>query len=165
MVDSCVLLDVLTEDPKWFSWSSEQITQAAENGFIIINPVIYSEISISFERIENIEAIFSDDVFVYRPISKEAAFLAGKCFLKYRQSGGNKSLPLPDFFIGAHASIESLPLITRDVKRFQTYYPTDLDIQVAESCLSLHEASINNDISATWISSGRTSLRTWCRGA
>lgn len=124
MVDSCVLLDVLTEDPKWFSWSSEQIAQAAENGFIIINPVIYSEISISFERIEDIESIFSDDVFVYRPIPKEAAFLAGKCFLKYRRSGGNKSLPLPDFFIGAHASIEGLPLITRDVKRFQTYYST-----------------------------------------
>ena len=123
MVDSCVLLDVLTEDPKWCSWSAEQIAQAAENGFIIINPVIYSEISISFERIEDIESIFTDDVFVYRSIPKEAAFLAGKCFLKYRRSGGNKSLPLPDFFIGAHASIEGLPLITRDVKRFRNYYP------------------------------------------
>lgn len=123
MVDSCVLLDVLTEDPKWFEWSSLQIARAAENGFIIVNPVIYSEVSVSFERIEDMESIFSDDVFVYRPIPKEAAFLAGKCFLQYRRGGGNKTLPLPDFFIGAHASIERLPLITRDVKRFETYYP------------------------------------------
>lgn len=123
MVDSCVLLDILTEDPRWFEWSSQQVSQAAESGFIIINPVIYSEVSVGFERIEEVEDIFSDDVFVYRPVPKEAAFLAGKCFLQYRRSGGSKALPLPDFFIGAHASIERLPLITRDAKRFETYYP------------------------------------------
>ena len=124
MVDSCVLLDLFTEDPNWFDWSSEAVATAADAGFLILNPVIYAEISIGFERIEEIEALLPNDYFQLRTIPREAAFLAGKCFLKYRRRGGNRRAPLPDFFIGAHAAVEQLPLITRDVARYRTYFPT-----------------------------------------
>lgn len=124
LVDSCVLLDILTEDPKWFSWSAKQLAEAANHGVLVINPVIFSEVSITFETIEAMDELFSPDSFEYRPISKEMAFLAGKCFVDYRKRRGAKSNPLPDFFIGAHAAIEQLPLITRDAKRFGTYFPT-----------------------------------------
>ncbi len=124
MVDSCVLLDILTEDPKWFSWSSAQLAHAANRGMLVVNPVIFSEVSISFDSIEAMDTLFSPECFEYRPISQDAAFLAGKCFLHYRKRRGTKTLPLPDFFIGAQAAIEQLPLITRDTKRFRTYFPT-----------------------------------------
>ena len=124
MVDSCVLLDILTEDPKWFSWSAGQLAKAASNGILVVNPIIFSEVSITFDSIEAMDELFSPDCFDYRPISKEAAFLAGKYFLNYRKRRGTKTLPLPDFFIGAQAAIEKLPLLTRDAKRFKTYFPT-----------------------------------------
>ena len=123
MVDTCVLLDVATEDPQWFRWSESALRQAADSGMLAINPVIYAELSIGFGTIEEMESLLSPELFEYRPIPREAAFLAGKSFLKYRRLGGKKSQPLPDFFIGAHASIESLPLITRDARRFRTYFP------------------------------------------
>ncbi len=124
MVDSCVFLDLFTRDPKWFDWSSRAVVQAANEGTIILNPVIYAEISIRFERIEDLERLLPADVFEYRPIPREAAFLAGKCFLEYRRRGGGKSLPLPDFFIGAHAAVAKLDLVTRDTKRFGDYFPS-----------------------------------------
>jgi predicted nucleic acid-binding protein len=124
MVDSCVFLDIFTEDPAWFSWSSIALAEAADEGAVIINPMIYAEISIRFKQIEELEAMLPSDVFEYRPIPREAAFLAGKNFLKYRRRGGRKSLPLPDFLIGAHAAIAGLDLVTRDVRRFQEYYPS-----------------------------------------
>ena len=123
MVDSCVFLDIFTRDPRWFEWSSKALADAADAGSVILNPVIYAEISIRFDRIEDLEALLPSEVFEYRPIPREAAFLAGKCFLEYRRHGGRNSLPLPDFFIGAHAAIEHLPLVTRDSKRFRTYFP------------------------------------------
>jgi predicted nucleic acid-binding protein len=123
MVDTCVLLDVVTEDPTWFEWSANVLERAADEGPLVINPVIYSELSIGFDRIEDIEALLTPDIFQYRPIPREAAFLAGKCFLNYRRHGGEKSTPLPDFFIGAHASVESIKLATRDTRRFRTYFP------------------------------------------
>jgi predicted nucleic acid-binding protein len=123
MVDTCVLLDVITEDATWFEWSAAALRQAADVAMLAINPVIYSELSVGFARIEELELLLSPDVCEYRPIPREAAFLAGKSFLEYRRRGGRKELPLPDFFIGAHASVESLPLITRDTKRFTTYFP------------------------------------------
>jgi len=123
MVDSCVFLDIFTRDAHWFDWSSEAVVEAANNGSIVLNTVIYSEISIRFERIEDLETLLPADVFEYHPIPREAAFLAGKCFLGYRRRGGQKALPLPDFFIGAHASIAGLDLVTRDVKRFREYFP------------------------------------------
>ena len=123
MVDSCVYLDIFTKDSRWFEWSSMALANAADAGTIVLSPVIYAEISIRFERIEELEAFLSLDVFEYRAIPREAAFLAGKCFLEYRRRGGRKSLPLPDFFIGAHAAIENLTLVTRDVKRFRDCFP------------------------------------------
>lgn len=123
MLDSCVYLDIFTQDPQWFEWSSAMLTDAADSGTIIINPVIYAEISMRFTRIEELDALLPSDVFEYCPIPQEAAFLAGKSFLRYKSPGGKKSLPLPDFFIGAHALVAGLTLITRDPKRFQAYYP------------------------------------------
>jgi predicted nucleic acid-binding protein len=124
LVDSCVLLDVLTEDPKWFAWSSDALSQQAETGSLVVNPVIYAEVSVRFQRIEELESVLTRDVFEYRPIPREAAFLAGKCFLRYRRRGGARTMPLPDFLIGAHAAVERLPLLTRDPARFRTYFPT-----------------------------------------
>jgi hypothetical protein len=123
MVDTCVLLDVVTEDRRWFDWSSRTLSEAADQGQMVINPVIYAELSAGFETIEEVESLLVPSIFQYRPIPREAAFLAAKSFLAYRRRGGTKTMPLPDFFIGAHASIESLPLITRDVRRFTTYFP------------------------------------------
>lgn len=123
MVDSCVLLDVITDEPRWSEWSSFALAQQANRGTLVINPVIYSEVSVRFERIEQLEPFLTPDIFEYRPIPREAAFLAGKCFLRYRRRGGEKTLPLPDFLIGAHAAVEKLPLVTRDAQRFRTYFP------------------------------------------
>ncbi len=123
MVDSCVLLDIFSHDDAWYEWSSNAVARAADRGSIVLNPIIYSEISVRFRRIEDLETLLSPDIFEYRPIPREAAFLAGKCFLHYRQRGGKKTSPLPDFLIGAHAVIEDIPLITRAPKRFRQYYP------------------------------------------
>lgn len=123
LIDACVLLDVFTEDPKWFDWSADMLAEWADRGSLVINPVIYAEVSVRFERIETLEQALPADVFEYRPIPREAAFLAGKCFLQYRRRGGRKTMPLPDFFIGAHAAVERLPLVTRDVQRFADYFP------------------------------------------
>lgn len=124
VVDSCVLLDVLTEDPVWFAWSSKALADAADNGLLVINPIIYAEVSIGFERIEDLEAVLPTDFVAWRSLPREAAFLAGKCFLQYRRRGGQRTAPLPDFFIGAHAAVEQMPLLTRDAGRFQTYFPS-----------------------------------------
>ena len=124
LVDSSALLDVLTEDPDWFEWSSAAIARQADQGALVINAVIYAEVSVRFERIEELEAVLPPDVFEYRPIPREAAFLAGKCFLRYRRRGGGAALPLPDFLIGAHAAVQQLPVVTRDRARFRTYFPS-----------------------------------------
>lgn len=124
MVDSCVYLDIFSEDPKWYAWSAGALSEAANQGTIVINPVIYAEISIRFTQIEELESLLPSDVFEYRSIPREAAFLAGKTFLKYRRRGGQRPHPLPDFFIGAHAAIHKLDLITRDIRRFREYYPS-----------------------------------------
>ncbi len=124
MVDSNVLLDVLTEDRNWFTWSSGILDEHAEGHILVINPVIYAEISVGFDRIEDLDAALPEERIRRLPIPPEAAFLAGKCFVKYRRRGGTKRAPLPDFFIGAHAAVERIPLITRDVARYRTYFPT-----------------------------------------
>jgi predicted nucleic acid-binding protein len=124
LLDTCVLLDVFTEDPRWFDWSAGTLADWSDRGSLVINPVIYAEVSVRFERIEALEQALSADVFEYRPIPREAAFLAGKCFLQYRRRGGRKAMPLPDFFIGAHAAVERLPLVTRDAQRFADYFPS-----------------------------------------
>lgn len=122
-MDSCVLLDVLEDDPIWFTWSAERLAECAESSPLIINPVIYSEVSIGFERIEDLDAVLPQEAFERRAIPWEAAFLAGKCFVAYRRVGGTRRSPLPDFFIGAHAAVEGLTLLTRDAARYRTYFP------------------------------------------
>ena len=121
LVDSNVVLDILTNDSQWSAWSSQALEDAAERGPIVINPVIYTELSIRFERIEELDEAMAE--FLYLDIPKAACFLAGKCFLKYRRGGGTKTSPLPDFFIGAHAMITGLSLLTRDPKRYRTNFP------------------------------------------
>ena len=123
MVDSNVLLDILTEDKNWFPWSNRTLEQYAENHILIINPIIYAEISISFDRVEDLDEALGEQMFHCRPIPLEGAFLAGKCFVGYRRRGGKKHSTLPDFFIGAHAAVKNIPLITRDITRYQTYFP------------------------------------------
>lgn len=123
MVDSNVLLDILTEDSRWFQWSSETLAGAAEHHTLVINAVIFAEVSVRFARIEDVNAALPAEWFERRVIPYEAAFLAAKCFLAYRRRGGNRPAVLPDFFIGAHAAVEGLTLITRDINRYKTYFP------------------------------------------
>jgi predicted nucleic acid-binding protein len=124
LVDSNVLLDVLTEDKQWFGWSSEALEQASESGRLVINPVIYAEISVRFSRIEELEFALPKTMIDREAIAYEAAFLAGKVFMAYRKRGGVKTAPLPDFFIGAHAATAGYRLLTRDSKRYRQYFPT-----------------------------------------
>lgn len=124
LLDSNILLDIFTEDKEWYGWSSETLAKESEDDLLYINPIIYSEISISFDTIETLEAAIPGNYILREDIPYEAAFLAGKCFVKYRKSGGTKQAPLPDFFIGAHAAVRNWSLMTRDKGRFQTYFPT-----------------------------------------
>lgn len=123
LVDSNVLLDVLTEDPQWFPWSSSTLAQTAERAPLVINPIIYAEVSIRFARIEELDSALPPELFRREPLPWPAGFLAGKCFRAYRRRGGAKRSPLPDFFIGAHAAINQLTLLTRDAARYRTYFP------------------------------------------
>lgn len=124
LVDSNVLLDVLEEDVHWYEWSATQLQKAADCCSLIINPIIYAEVSVGFKRIEEMEEVLPLAVFQRTPLPWEAAFLAGKCFIRYRKLGGTKSSPLPDFFIGAHAAVAGLTLLTRDAARYRTYFPS-----------------------------------------
>lgn len=123
LLDSNVLLDVLTEDPVWYAWSSAALAAAADRSILAINPLAYAEVSIAFERIEDLDEALPPETFLRLPLPWPAAFLAGKCFLAYRRAGGQRSSPLPDFYIGAHAAIEAMPLLTRDASRYRTYLP------------------------------------------
>jgi len=123
LVDSNVLIDIVTEDETWFRWSAETLAAYADTHILLVNTVIYAELSVGFNAIEEVEDLLSPSYFRKVPVPWEAAFLAGKCFLEYRKRGGRKRSPLPDFFIGAHASILGIPLMTRDVSRYRTNYP------------------------------------------
>lgn len=124
LVDSNVLLDVLTEDRRWMVWSIDALAEAAEAKPLYINPVIYAEVSVRFTTIEALEDALPAQDYRREPIPWEAAFLAGKVFLDYRRNKGTRSTTLPDFFIGAHAAVADLELLTRDVARYRTYFPT-----------------------------------------
>jgi hypothetical protein len=124
LVDSNVLLDVLTEDPRWLDWSSSALARAAEAEVLIINPLIYAEVSVRFARIEDLDAALPTTLFRRDGLPWEAGFLAGKCFRTYRRGGGTRRSPLPDFYVGAHAAIRSHALLTRDGTRYRTYFPT-----------------------------------------
>jgi len=123
LIDSNVLLDVLTDDPRWSAWSADTLADQAERDVLAINPIIYAEVSIGFQRIEELDAALPAPTFHRLPLPWEAAFLAGKCYLAYRKRGGARSSPLPDFYIGAHASVARMTLLTRDATRYRTYFP------------------------------------------
>ncbi len=123
LVDSNVLLDVITEDPEWVKWSAGQLERVAEESILCINPIVYAEVSIGFKRVEELEAALPPESFRRDSLPWGAAFLAGKCFLSYRRRGGRRRSPRPDFYIGAHAAIGGMTLLTRDARRYRTYFP------------------------------------------
>ena len=123
LVDSNVLLDLMTEDTRWLSWSAEAVEKAADRFRLVINPIIYAEVSVRYSRIEDLEAALPKAMLEREAIPYEAAFLAGKFHLAYRQRGGTKQSPLPDLFIGAHAAVAGYRLLTRDAARYRSYFP------------------------------------------
>ena len=123
LVDSNVLLDIVTNDPVWGDWSSRALERTADEAILVINAVIYAEVSIGFGAIEDLEDAVPVDLYRREALPYEAGFLAGKCFLRYRRAGGLERSPLPDFYIGAHAAVAGYRLLTRDVTRYRTYFP------------------------------------------
>jgi predicted nucleic acid-binding protein len=123
LVDSNVLLDILIPDPEWESWSSTALAEVAEGSLLAINPVIFAEVSVGFQRVEDLEAALTTEI-EREDLPWDAAFLAGKAFLAYKRKRGRRRSTLPDFFIGAHAAIRGYTLLTRDPRRYRTYFPT-----------------------------------------
>ena len=123
LIDANVLLDVMTEDARWLAWSAEAIERAADRYRLVVNPIIFAEVSIRYSRIEELDAALPKFIFDREAIPYEAAFLAGKSFLTYRRRGGARQSSLPDFFIGAHAAVAGYLLMTRDARRYRTYFP------------------------------------------
>lgn len=123
LIDSCVLIDVFTNDRYWADWSTSTLEKNYQTHALSINPIIYSELSMGFERIESLEAACAEMNIIMLDMPKSALFLAGRAFLTYRKNKGVKTNVLPDFFIGAHASVLGMPLITRDTARYTTYFP------------------------------------------
>ena len=123
LVDSNVILDVLTEDPEWLDWSASALATQADAGPLVVNPIVYAEVAARFERIEELEDALPAEYYARTPLPWEAAFLAGRTFVRYRRQGGQRRSPLPDFYIGAHALVERLVLLTRDARRYRTYFP------------------------------------------
>jgi len=124
LVDSNVILDVVTRDEEWFDWSASALARQADAGPLVVNPIIYAEASARFERIEDLEDALPRDYFRREPLPWEAAFLAGRSYVTYRRRGGQRRSPLPDFYIGAHALVAGMTLLTRDPGRYRTYFPT-----------------------------------------
>lgn len=124
LVDTNVLLDVLQDDPQWAEWSQQQLETVSLTDSLAINAVIYSELSMAFERIEDLDAVIAEASLTLAPIPREALFLAGKVFLDYRRRQGAKQGVLPDFYIGAQAAVNGWPILTRDVGRYRSYFPT-----------------------------------------
>jgi hypothetical protein len=123
-VDSGVILDIVTEDPAWSQWSANAPAMALDYGVVVINPIVYAEVSAGFDRIEDLDDAVPAEDFRREALPYQAGFLAGKAFLEYRRRGGQKHSPLPDFYIGAHAAVRGYRLLTRDAARYRTYFPT-----------------------------------------
>lgn len=123
VVDTNVLLDIVTDDPGWADWSLRQLEAAALQGPLLINDVIYAELSVRFSAIETLDALIAEAGLTHVALPREALFLAGKCFQRYRAAGGSRTGVLPDFFIGAHAAVEGHRLLTRDLGRYRSYFP------------------------------------------
>lgn len=124
LVDTCVLLDVVQDDPRWGDWSQAQLEHGLGHGGLMINAVVYAEFSVWYDDIALLEQTLGDFGVVFEELPREALFLAGKAFRQYRARRGTRSNVLPDFFIGAHAAVEEMPILTRDTARFRTYFPT-----------------------------------------
>lgn len=127
LVDSNVLLDVAAADPRWGAWSAAALAREGSQASLVINPIIYAEVSVGYAQVEDLDELLPPAEFRREPLPYEAAFLAGKAFLAYRRRGGRRTAPLPDFYIGAHAAVAGYRLLTRDAARYRTYFPT-LDI-------------------------------------
>jgi len=124
LVDSNVLLDVATADPVWGAWSSVTLERMADEAVLVINPLVYAEVSVGFPTIEDLDTALPVDLYRREDLPYSAAFLAGKCFVRYRRGGGSRRSPLPDFYVGAHAAVAGYRLLTRDAARYRTYFPT-----------------------------------------
>lgn len=122
-MDSNVILDIVTGDPQWAAWSAAMLTSVARSSTLVINPIVYAEVSVKFDTIETLEVVLPPDLYRREPLPYAAAFLAGKSFIAYRQAGGSRTAPLPDFFVGAHAAVAGYRLLTRDARRYRTYFP------------------------------------------
>jgi predicted nucleic acid-binding protein len=136
LIDSCVLLDVITGDQQWADWSAAEIAAAVDAGRAVINPLIYAEVSVGYQTIEELEELLPPGDYEREPLPYLAGFAAGKAFVRYRRGGGDKRSPMPDFYIGAHAAIAGYRLLTRDVRRYRTYFPT---IEIIAPPSSLHD--------------------------
>lgn len=123
LVDTNVIVDVVSEDRTWSDWSAAKLAESADSGELVINPIIYAEVSIAYATIEDLDAMLGDD-YLREELPYTAAFLAGKAYRAYRRSGGSKRSPLPNFYIGAHAAVCGYRLLTRDRARYQTYFPS-----------------------------------------
>ena len=123
LVDSNVLLDIVTGDATWAAWSRRAIADAGRQSVLVINPVVYAEVSVGFERVEEVDGVLPPGVFRREELPWDAAFVAGKAYRQYRRRGGDRRSPLPDFYIGAHAAVRGYALLTRDVARYRTYFP------------------------------------------
>lgn len=124
IVDSNVLLDLLTGDPEWAAWSTNALRDAGAVGALVINPLVYAEVAPHFERVEDQDDALPSDAFLREAVPWEAAFLAGRAFLAFRRRGGRRTTVLPDFLIGAHAAVRGYALLTRDPRRYRQHYPT-----------------------------------------
>jgi predicted nucleic acid-binding protein len=124
LVDTCVLLDILTDDPSWADWSEEAVALARDVGDLVINPIVYAEVSAGFKTIEDLDDALPSTEFTREPLPYQAGFLASRAFIAYRKRGGPRRSPLPDFYIGAHAAVNKYRLLTRDAPRYRTYFPT-----------------------------------------
>jgi predicted nucleic acid-binding protein len=124
LVDTNVLLDLVTNDPRWAHWSQHQLEAASLRGPLLINDVIFAELSVGFRRIEELAEVVASARLVLAPMPREALFLAGKAFQRHRAAGGRRGGVPPDFFIGAHAAVAAVPVLTRDLRRYRAHFPT-----------------------------------------
>jgi predicted nucleic acid-binding protein len=123
LIDTNVLLDILLEDEEWVEWSAAMVARAARQGRILINPIVYAEVSGAYDDIETMDRALPADYYVREPLPWDAAFLAGRACVAYRRRGGLRRSPLPDFYIGAHAAVAGHILLTRDPGRYRAYFP------------------------------------------
>jgi len=123
-IDAKVLLDIATADPNWMAWLQEQLRAAAVRGMVYVNPIIYAELAPAFNSKEELDRFLDPSFFRRAPLPYDAGWVAAQAFIKYRRGGGLRSAPLPDFYVGAHAEIEGLTLISRDAARYKTYFPS-----------------------------------------